>query len=65
MGDAPARRRRKITASVSDDLHRKLVLAKLIARKPIYALVEEGLHLVIAHYRAQHEAERRPTETSS
>jgi hypothetical protein len=63
MTDASRRRRRKITVSISDDLHRKLVLAKLIARKPIYALVEEGINLVIAHYRAQHDAERRQTES--
>lgn len=51
-------RRRKVTASISEELHARLVIAKLTSGKPLYALIEEGLGLIVAHYRNLRKQER-------
>lgn len=52
MADNPNEgRRRKITAAIPENLHARLVVAKLSSGKPLYALIEEGIGLIVAHYR--------------
>lgn len=59
-GEEPERERmRKITVSVTEDLHARLLIARIYARKPLYQVVEEALELIVAHYRAQRGAARR------